>query len=178
MQSKNSSTATATMDVEWKNLEKLLTQAMHCTEDSYKSFIKVAMLAEYPIINFFQKDSIGFYEDMMEQSRMFDGADHRHHGLMLSAYAQAVTNIEGDIRKGIAYYEKARFILSAKGTPVDMASLYQHLGWNYYKTGDLNKSQQYLQEAYKLEEEGGMHTNVVMCQTLSILGLVSTGMVE
>ncbi|XP_013399592.1 uncharacterized protein LOC106165773 [Lingula anatina] len=176
MLSKNSKTATATMDVEWKNLEKLLTQAMHCTEDSYKSFIKVAVLAEYPIINFFQKDSIGFYEDMMEQARMFDGAEDRHYGLMLSAYAQAVTNIEGDIQKGIDYYEKARLILSVKGTPVDMASLYQHLGWNYYKTGELNESQRYLQKAYKLEEEGGMHTNVVMCQTFSTLGLVLTGM--
>ncbi|XP_013419240.1 uncharacterized protein LOC106179958 [Lingula anatina] len=178
MLSKNSMFATATMDVVWKNLEKLLTQAMHCTEDSYKSFIKVAVLAEYPIISFFQKESIGFYEDMMEQSRMFDGADHRHHGLMLSAYAQAVTNIEGDIQKGIDYYEKARVILSVKGTPVDMASLFQHLGWNYYKYGHLNKSQRYLHKAYKLEEEGGMHASLLMSQTLSTQGLVFSIMGE
>ncbi|XP_070581734.1 uncharacterized protein [Ptychodera flava] len=119
------------------NIEKLLKEAVNCSQEHYNLFIKLAYHAEYLLTNFFGKEAIRFYEACVNSAAVYAEAhdDARNLGLMWSSYGQVLGFIGSNFEAAYAAYMKSLEILEPLGDSEDLAWLYSHIGFNFHDRG-------------------------------------------
>ncbi|XP_070581755.1 nephrocystin-3-like [Ptychodera flava] len=119
------------------NIEKLLKEAVNCSQEHYNLFIKLAYHAEYLLTNFFGKEAIRFYEACVNSAAVYAEAhdDARNLGLMWSSYGQVLGFIGNNFDAAYTAYMKSLEILEPLGDSEDLAWLYSHIGFNFHDRG-------------------------------------------
>ncbi|XP_070581732.1 uncharacterized protein [Ptychodera flava] len=119
------------------NIEKLLKEAVNCSQEHYNLFTKLAVPCRIPSDQLLGKEAIGFYEACVNSAAVYAKAHHdaRNLGLMWSSYGQVLGFIGSNFEAAYTAYMKSLEILEPLGDSEDLAWLYSHIGVNFHYRG-------------------------------------------
>ncbi|KAH3739796.1 hypothetical protein DPMN_046486 [Dreissena polymorpha] len=120
--------ALAEFAVEQPNLQKLLAEIYHTTQDTYAFFIQMAT----ECTSFIEKYMPGISEDFYGEckraaSRYGKNTDVAKVDISVGTI---YTNVKGDLKEGLRMYKDALKLLEDGGKSVALATVYQRIGYN------------------------------------------------
>eukprot|EP00105_Crassostrea_gigas_P046709 XP_019930857.1 PREDICTED: uncharacterized protein LOC109621212 isoform X2 [Crassostrea gigas] len=166
------------LNMEQQNFNKLLTDVLHCTSDTYHIFVNIASFQfnlTTPAFLFNSPDSyemgMMFFKECLrltqQHKNKYDSSK------VLSGLGSVITNIKGDYILGEHHYRNALRIRQGGQTVRDcsLAFLYQSLGWNLGCQGKSQQAIVFLEKALTIEIELGMSLENLILNTLQSLAL-------
>ena len=124
---------------ELANMELLLYEAMHCFDESFELFFDIARNAEFFILYLLPKqESAVFFEAMANTAQHHS---KRQHGIMLGCLGAVLENNNVRISEACEQYKKALDVLEPLGDSVELAWLYNHIGFTWSEKGNYKKAE-------------------------------------
>ncbi|KAL3881298.1 hypothetical protein ACJMK2_027753 [Sinanodonta woodiana] len=165
--------ALESLSQEYPNFQKLLTEIEQTTEETYPFFVTVTVSCSSMIEKFFSVQSETFYECMLIKTQEYgQGKDEANVRL---AYGSMFTNTKGDFPSGEANYKKALKVYMEDKTPsLELALVYQKLGWNLYLQWKGHEAHKYLEKSLDLCAHLGQQASDISLSVLNVLGIVCT----
>nr|XP_019930855.2 uncharacterized protein LOC105348319 isoform X1 [Crassostrea gigas] len=166
------------LNMEQQNFNKLLTDVLHCTSDTYQIFVNIASFQfnlTTPAFLFNSPDSyemgMMFYKECLRLTQQHK--NNYDSSKVLSGLGSVITNIKGDYILGEHHYRNALRIRQSGPTVKDcsLAFLYQSLGWNLGCQGKSQEAIIFLEKALTIEIELGMSLENLILNTLQSLAL-------
>ncbi|XP_065926663.1 uncharacterized protein [Magallana gigas] len=168
--------AICTLNLEYQNFQKLFTDVIYCTEDTYHVFIDLAAttvaggsiifttMATYDL-------GIQFYENCLKKAIEFK--EELDEAKVLTGYGKILTNIKGDCVEAEKKFQEAMDIRKRFPNKRDyfLAFLCQSYGWNQGAQGQFVNAIKILKEAFEVEQELGMHYETLILQTMQSLAI-------
>ncbi|OWF54625.1 uncharacterized protein LOC110442801 [Mizuhopecten yessoensis] len=161
-------------NLERQNFQKLLTDVMYTTEDTYGLYMELALRATHVIQSFMIEYDFKFYTELMRMCR--NNKNYVDEVCIQIQYGSALTNVQGDLMTGETNYMKALTFLEHNSTndstrdlrPI-MALAYQRIGWNIGCQGRCQEALRYLYKALKLEQDLNMYYEELAMSTIQSL---------
>ncbi|XP_048765483.2 uncharacterized protein LOC130046267 isoform X1 [Ostrea edulis] len=164
------------LNVEHQNFNKLFTDVIYCTEDTYHVFIDLAAttiaggsimfttMATYNV-------GVEFYENCLKKAQEFR-AD-LDEAKVLTGYGRVLTNIKGDYAQAEEKFKTAMEIRQRHPERRDyyFALLCQSYGWNLGSQGKFVDAIRILEVAFEVERELKMHYENLILQTMQSLAI-------
>ena len=124
---------------ELANMEVLLCEAMYCLDESFELFFDIARNAEFYILHLLPKqESAAFFEAMANTAEYHS---KRQHGIMLGCLGAVLENNNIRISEACEQYKKALDILEPLGDSVELAWLYNRIGFTWSAKGNYKKAE-------------------------------------
>ncbi|KAK3577450.1 hypothetical protein CHS0354_032301 [Potamilus streckersoni] len=158
---------------EYPNFQKLLTEIEQTTEETYPFFVTVTVSCSSMIEKFFSVQSETFYECMLMKTQEYgQGKDEANVRL---AYGSMFTNTKGDFPSGESNYKRALKVYQEDKTPsLELALVYQKLGWNLYLQWKGYEAHKCLEKSLELCAHLGQQASDISLSVLNVLGIVCT----
>ncbi|XP_046353904.2 uncharacterized protein LOC124133528 [Haliotis rufescens] len=165
--------AVADLAIEHPNLQKLMVDVKHSSQETYPIYIEMVASSSNVIENFFGGESYKFYTKCLELCEVYNKP--RDDAIVSGAYGRVLTNVKADFPAGERMYGRALVYAVNNPAAVMMASqLHQNMGWNLHMQGKREAALRHLQEAKNYQIMQGMYYEPVVLTTLSVLGVVNT----
>lgn len=159
---------------EQPNLQKLLTEVYHSTNETYPYFIKIAADCTELIERFMSKESQRFYDGCLNLANQFGRI--RDMATVHIAIGSMYTNAKGEFTTGGESYVRALELIRDEEKTLQLATLYQRLGYNLYTRGIYAESITYLKEAFDIHLHLKTDRTPLAFQTFNSLGIVYNAM--
>ncbi|KAL3882209.1 hypothetical protein ACJMK2_028577 [Sinanodonta woodiana] len=154
------------------NLQKLLTEVLYTSHDTYHFFIEVASTCSTLLENFMASHCEKFYEGCLKITS--DHGRHQDEAVVKISFGSMLTNAKGDTIGGEKYYRQALQVLKAGPPCVKLAEVHQRLGWNLHVQGRAEESLRHLKSSFEMSQSLGNKKTVLCLQSLNSLGVVCT----
>lgn len=163
-------TALAQLAYEQPNLCKLLGEVNNSGVENYHFFIEMASSCTDLIEIYLASESESFYEGCLKLADQY-GQDMDKAAVFI-AVGSMETHTKGDLLSGARKYESALSVLEQKGRSLQLAKLYQKLGWNVFKQGDCPKAIELYNKSLEITKTVvSEEYEPVTVQSLSYLGV-------
>ncbi|XP_045195284.2 uncharacterized protein LOC123550882 [Mercenaria mercenaria] len=158
--------------VEQPNLQKLLGDVEYTREDTYHFFIEIVSSYTPVIETFMSRESDTFYDACLRLTDMYGKT--RDKAVVHIAVGSMATNTKGDFLHGANNYQSALTVLENMEKSIQLASVYQKLGWNMHKQGLNDEAIQYYKKSLDISLFGGPEYEYLAMQSFSCMGISHT----
>ncbi|XP_061176032.1 uncharacterized protein LOC133184984 [Saccostrea echinata] len=164
------------LNLEQQNFNKLFTEVIYCTEDTYYVFVDLAAtsipngnmmfttMTTYDI-------GIKFYEECLKKTQEFKNDIDT--SKVLTGYGKVLNNIKGDYLHAGKIFRRAIEIRSRHPEIRDqfLAILCQSYGWNLMSEGKHKDATGHLEMAFEIEQELGLRFEPLILETMQSLAI-------
>ncbi|XP_053396220.1 uncharacterized protein LOC123550883 [Mercenaria mercenaria] len=161
--------ALAAFAVEQPNLQKLLTEVNYTRQDTYQFFIEMATNCTDLIERYMAGDGEDFYQGCLRAADMY--GQERDKATVNLAVGSMYTNTKGYLSRGADNYESALRVLENHGRSLQLATVYQRLGWNMLQQARNLDANRYFQKSLAISLVSGEEFKLVSLQSMSSMGL-------
>ena len=124
---------------ELASMELLLYEAIHCVGESFELFFDIARNADFFILYLLPKqESAVFFEAMANAAQHHS---KKQHGIMLGCLGAVLEYNNVRISEACEQYKKALDVLEPLGDSVELAWLYNHVGFTWAEKGNCKKAE-------------------------------------
>ena len=124
---------------ELANMELLLYEAIHCVDESFELYFDIARNADFFILYLLPKqESAVFFEAMANTAQHHS---KRQHGIMLGCLGAVLEYNNIRISEACEQYKKALDVLEPLGDSMELAWLYNHIGFTWSEKGNCKKAE-------------------------------------
>ncbi|XP_052239324.1 uncharacterized protein LOC127850378 isoform X3 [Dreissena polymorpha] len=155
--------------VEQPNLQKLLAEIHHTTQDTYAFFIQMAT----ECTSFIEKYMAGNCEDFYGECKRAASRYGKETDVALVnvAVGSIFTNVKGDLREGLRIYKDALKVLEGTGKSKALATVYQGIGYNLMMQDYYVTALSYLKKSYCISSSSGKDFQALVLQSLNSMGI-------
>ncbi|XP_041351352.1 uncharacterized protein LOC121370282 [Gigantopelta aegis] len=154
---------------EYPNLQKLLTDVMHSTEEMFPFYIEMAATSSNLIIEFFGNESILFFTKCFELAQLYGKQKDR--ALAMTHYGRTLTNVKSDFVGGRKMLTEAVNILELSPPTESLATVLLSLGWTVYLQGDIPQAIKHFSRGLEVVKEAECGDSLVLYRHLNCLGI-------
>ncbi|XP_041351360.1 uncharacterized protein LOC121370288 [Gigantopelta aegis] len=156
---------------EYPNLQKLLTNVIHSTEEMFPFYIEMAATSSNLIIEFFGNESIQFFTKCFELAQLY--GKQRDQALAMTHYGRTLTNVKCDFVGGRKMLTMAVNILELSPPSESLASVTLSLGWTVYLQGQIPEAIKHFSRGLAVVQEAECEDSLTLCKLLNCLGLAN-----
>ncbi|XP_041354151.1 uncharacterized protein LOC121371984 [Gigantopelta aegis] len=138
---------------EYPNLQKLLTNVMHSTEEMFPFYIEMAATSSNLIIGFFGNESILFFTKCFELAQQY--GKQRDQALAMTHYGRTLTSVKSDFMGGRKMLTEAVNILELSPPTESLATVLLSLGWTVYLQGEIPQAIKHFSRGLEVVKEAG-----------------------
>ncbi|XP_076076628.1 uncharacterized protein LOC143047445 isoform X1 [Mytilus galloprovincialis] len=166
-------------NMEQQNFQKLMTDVMYTTEDTYPVYVDLATTA-FPTMTRFVGDNktlldtFTFIEQVLQLTR--SNREELDEAFVSVTYGSVLTNLKGDFHEGEKSYNYSISVMAKYNVSTCLMKIRAHqgLGWNLGCQGKSAEALSTLKKAFQYETELGMENEDLILQTLQCLALFNT----
>nr|KAG5694547.1 hypothetical protein BaRGS_032492 [Batillaria attramentaria] len=138
---------------DWPQLQHLLRQAIHCTDNTYQAYLKVAVESDKLLVKCFPEEAMQFYQNMASAAVRF--GTRRDQAVLQGLIGMAVTQGRAGTgwQEALQYFHRALPILRDDDRSINLPRLLCDMGFTYFKLNRLGESHRYLREALEVSEK-------------------------
>ncbi|XP_045195289.2 uncharacterized protein LOC123550885 isoform X2 [Mercenaria mercenaria] len=158
--------------LEQPNLQKLLGDVEYTRADTYHFYIEIVSSYTPVIETFMSRESETFYDACLRLTEMYGRT--RDKAVVHIAVGSIATNTKGDFVSGANNYQSALDVLVGTEKYLQLATVYQKMGWNLHRQGLNAEAVQYYKKSLNISVYGGPEYESVAMQSFSSMGISLT----
>nr|KAG5694542.1 hypothetical protein BaRGS_032487 [Batillaria attramentaria] len=135
---------------QWPQLQHVLRQAIHCTDMTYKTFLKVGLDAGTLLARCLPEESVQFFSTMSAVAEQYGTSRDQAELQGLAGIAMTNTRDMTGWRKALDCFERVLPALRQHKPSLFLARVLAVAGVTYWRHNQLRKAERYLKEAMKV----------------------------